>query len=184
MHPSDHFSGGTGAGVMLSACARAATAGETQFRVDYPNSLPRSIKIIALDTPSEGVLRRVAELQWKAATFMTALAVNGPSKSPGQSVNGWLGNLAGHVANLLEQIKVADVVVIVATAGENPSNAAMIADACNLHHVMLTALVIDTPSCSQEALLNTLVALRPHASMLVVAQGEEYIEAMLTALRA
>jgi hypothetical protein len=184
MHPSDRAAGGTGSGVMLSACARAATAGEARFRVNYPNSLPRAIKVIALDAPSEGVLRRIAEFQWNGATFMTAVTASGPSKAPGQSMSGWLGDLAGHVTNLLEQIKLADVVVIVSTAGENPSNAAVIADACNLHHVMLTALVVDTASSSQEALLGTLVALRPHASMLVVAKGEEYIETMLTALRA
>jgi len=49
---------------------------------------------------------------------------------------------------------------------------------------MVTALIIDRPPNSQEALLKTLVPLRPHVSMLVVAKGEEYIEAMLTALRA
>ena len=115
---------------------------------------------------------------------MTASTVDGPSRPPGQSMSGWLSDLAGHITNLLEQIKVADVVVIVSTAGENPADAAVIADACHLHHVMLTALVIEAPSISQEALLATLVALRPYTSMLVVAKGEEYIEAMLTALRA
>jgi hypothetical protein len=184
MHPSDRAVGGMGNGMMLSSCSRAATADEARFRVNYPNSLPRAIKVIALDIQSEGVLRRISDLQWNGATFMTASTVRGREKSPGQSMSGWLGDLAGHITNLLEQIKAADVVVIVASAGDNPSNAAVIADACNLHHVMLTALVIDGPSTSQEALLTTLVALRPHTSMLVVAKGEEYIETMLTALRA
>jgi len=46
---------------MLSECARATTADEARFRVNYPNSSPRAVKVIALDKPSEGVLRRLAE---------------------------------------------------------------------------------------------------------------------------
>jgi hypothetical protein len=184
MRPFEQTPGGTWNGMMLSSCSRAATADEARFRIDYPNSTPRAIKVIALDIQSEDVLRRISDLQWNGATFMTASMVSGQEKPPGQSMSGWLSDLAGHITNLLEQIKLADVVVVVSTAGENPSSAAVIADACNLHHVKLTALVVDTASSSQEALLGTLVALRPHAAMLVVAKGEEYIEAMLTALRA
>jgi len=83
--------------------------------------------VIALDKPSEGVLRRLAELPWSRATFMTALTAGGPEKPPGQSVSGWLSDLAGHIINLLEQIKSADVVVTVSTAGEYPENVAVIA---------------------------------------------------------
>jgi hypothetical protein len=184
MRPFEQAPGKVGNGMMFSSCSRAATADEARFRIDYPNSMQRAIKVIALDIPSEDVLRRISDLQWNGATFMTASTIRGREKSRGESMSGWLSDLAGHITNLLEQIKAADVVIVVATAGDNPSNAAVIADACNLHHVMLTALVIDTPSTSQEALLTTLVALRPHTSMLVVAKGEEYIEAMLTALRA
>ncbi len=100
-----------------------ATADEARFRVNYPNSLPRAIKVIALDqTEVKACFGGSRELQWNGATFMTALTASGPSKAPGQSMSGWLGDLAGHVTNFLEQIKLADVVVIVATAGENPSN--------------------------------------------------------------
>jgi hypothetical protein len=49
---------------------------------------------------------------------------------------------------------------------------------------MLTALVLDSNSADESALLATLVPLRPYAAMLVVAQGEDYVDAMLTALRA
>jgi hypothetical protein len=48
----------------------------------------------------------------------------------------------------------------------------------------MTALIFDDAGAPEANLLKTLVPLRPCASMLVVANGEEYVEAMLTALRA
>jgi hypothetical protein len=50
--------------------------------------------------------------------------------------------------------------------------------------VMTMALIIGSEQHSDEELAKTLAALRPYASMLVIANGDEYIEEMLTALRA
>jgi hypothetical protein len=164
---------------MLSECARAATAEEARFRVDYPNSAPRRIKIIALDRAAERVVRRLAQKKWNCATFMTT-AGEGTSRS----VRDWLSTLAGEAVNLLDQISAADLVVTVSTAGESAEDAAIVADACDVHNIMLTSLLIDQASASEPVLLETMMPLRAHASMLVVAKGEEYVDAMLTALRA
>jgi hypothetical protein len=81
-------------------------------------------------------------------------------------------------------VSAADLVVTVSTAGRSAEDAAVIAEACQVHGIMMTALVIDPASAPEDLLLKTIVPLRAHASMLVVAKGEEYVEAMLTALRA
>jgi hypothetical protein len=164
---------------MLSECARAASAEEARFRVDYPNSAPRRIKIIALDSHAERLVRRLAQKNWNCATFMTT-ATEGTSRS----VRDWLSNLAGEAVNLLDQIGAADLVVTVSTAGRSADDAAIIAEACGIHKVAMTSLLIDRASASEPLLLETMMPLRAHASMLVVATGEEYVEAMLTALRA
>ena len=49
---------------------------------------------------------------------------------------------------------------------------------------MTTALVVGSDAASEAALAKTLAQLRPHAMMLVIASADEYIEDMLTALRA
>jgi hypothetical protein len=49
---------------------------------------------------------------------------------------------------------------------------------------MTTALIVDAHGQSDAVLARTLAAVRPYASMLVVADSEDYIEAMLQALRA
>jgi hypothetical protein len=75
-------------------------------------------------------------------------------------------------------------VVMVAAAGGSPPTASVIGEACALNRVMTTALIVDAHEKSDAALARTLSCLRPYASMLVVADGEDYIEAMLEALRA
>jgi hypothetical protein len=49
---------------------------------------------------------------------------------------------------------------------------------------MTTALIVSSQSKSDEELSKTLGALRPYASILVIASNDEYIAAMLVALRA
>ncbi len=163
---------------MLSECARATTAEESRFRVDYPNSASRRIKVIALDKPAERVVRRLASGDWNSATFMTAV-----KGSASTSVD-WLSDLAGEALSLIDQMSAADHVATVSTAGESAEEAAIIAEVCNARCIMLTALVIDPASLPDAQLMRTMTPLRAHASMLVVAKGEEYVEAMLTALRA
>jgi len=163
---------------VLSECARAVTPEEARFRVDYPNSTSRRIKIVALDQPAERVVRRLAGGKWNSATFMTAVKIGHPATKD------WLADLAGHALDLLEQIRTADHVVTVSTAGENAEDAAILAEACTARRIMLTALVIDPSAVPEAQLLRTVTPLRAHAAMLVVAKGEEYVEAMLTALRA
>jgi hypothetical protein len=164
---------------MLSECARAASVEEVRFRVDYPNSLARRIAIVALDRPAEDAIRRLAQKRWNAATFMTT-ARHERSRPIGDR----LRDLSGEGLNLLDQIGAADVVVTVSIAGESGEDAAVVAEACGVHRVMMTALLIDPASAPETSVLATMKPLRAHAAMLVVAKGEEYVEAMLTAMRA
>ena len=165
---------------MLSESARATRASESRFRINAPNARPRAIKVIALDAPSERVLRRLAEGPWTNATFLRA--PSGPA--PAQPVGGWLAGLAGETMNLIEQIASADTIVTLSTAGENSEMAGVVAEACRAQGKLLTALILDTEGGSEANLLKTLVPLRPYAAMLVVAHGEDYVDTMLTALRA
>ena len=94
-------------------------------------------------------------------------------------MSGWLGDLAGHTKNLVDEIDSADLVVMVATAGENAEAASIIGEACSLKRVMTTALVVAAPTVSDAALAQSLAQLRPWALMLVVASAEDYIADML-----
>jgi hypothetical protein len=174
---------------MESESARMSSAAEAKFRIDAPNSRPRTVKVIALDAPSERVVKELARDAWQGATFLTAsafagAAAGGAAAAERFSLGGWLNDLAGRTKNLVEEIAAADLVVMVASAGENAAAAAIIGEACNLRHVMTTALILGTAASSDEALSKMLAQLRPHAMMLVISSADEYIKDMLTALRA
>ena len=145
---------------MPSESARMNTATEAQFRVPAASE-SRAVAIVAMDPPSEPVVARLAARSWNQATFLNA-----------------------STANLLDQIASADLVVMVATPGTEVPAAPVIGGACSARRVVTTALVTDAESASDEALSRTLAQLRPWSLMVVVANADDYIEDVLSALRA
>ena len=180
---------------MQSESARMSSAAEAKFRIDAPNSQPRTVKVIALDAPSERIVKHLAQSQWQRASFLTATAFSGvPAKGEGSaerfSLGGWLNDLAGRTKSLVDEVESADLVVMIASAGENAAAAAIIGEACSVKRVMTTALILAPPATrrgvgvSDETLSKMLAQLRPHVMMLVISTADEYIKDMLTALRA
>jgi hypothetical protein len=211
---------------MDSESARMSSAAEARYRIDYPNSKPRVVKVVALDAASERVVKRVAERQWQRATFFTSIKFDGAptgadepgsgressarlrassdargvrtmelprwpltplasaAGGEGSKMQAWLSDLAGRTKALVEEVASADLVVMVSSAGTSAQAAAVIGEACAVRKVMTMALIIGSEERSNDELSKTLAALRPYASMLVIASGDEYIEEMLSALRA
>jgi hypothetical protein len=168
----------------VSESARMSSAAEAGFRIDAPNSKPRHVKVIALDRASEGVVKELATLRWNNATFFTASAFSRKPPEHGFSMRGWLADLAGRAKDLVDEIKTADLVVMVASAGEDAQAATLIGEACSLKRVNTTGLILGGAAVSDEMLSKTLSRLRPWSLMLVIANGTDYIEDMLIALRA
>ena len=148
------------------------SAGEARFRVQAPNSSPRVITVIALDAAGETVVRRLARAGWKHATFFTTVS------------DDELSDLAGHPSNLTREVDAADLVVLVAGPGGDAGAASVIGQACSLRRVMTTGFIVGATSASEKALSKTLLQLRPWSLMVVIAESDEYIDDMLTALRA
>jgi hypothetical protein len=169
---------------MLSESARMSTTAEVRFRIDAPNSKPRYVKVIALDPASEALVKHLAERWWNSASFFTASAFAGAPPGRDFSMQGWLSDLAGRTKDLIDEVNGADLVVMVATAGASAQAAALIGEACSLKRVNTTGLILGGASATDEMLSKTLSQLRPWSLMLVIANGEDYIEDMLIALRA
>ena len=171
---------------MLSESARMTTAKEAAFRVNYPNSLPRAIKIVGLDPAGTAMVRRLAAQQdWRNATFFASVSADWDPKRPwGTPIHASLVDLSGQPRDLVEEIGAANLVVMIATAGETAEAAALIAEVCSLKRVMITGLLLATDESSDAAVARTLKALRPYAPMLVVSGEQDYVAAMLAALRA
>jgi hypothetical protein len=171
---------------MLTESARTSSASEARFRVQAPNSTPRSIKVIALDGVSETAVRRLAAAGWKHATFFT-MASRGEPGGPGHpspaSPDDALHDLAGHTRSVADEVETADLVILVAGAGGHAQAASIIGQACSHHRVMTTGFIVGLTLASEHALSKTLAQLRPWSLMVVVA-SDDYIDDMMTALRA
>jgi hypothetical protein len=170
---------------MRSESARASNAAESRFRIDDANSRPRAVKVVALDGPSEAVVRQLAQESWNGASFLTASAFSAEPQVSGRfSMQAWLSDLSGRTKHLLEEIEGVDQVVMIASAGEGVPAAEIIGEACSLKRVATIALIVSAPSTTDQALARTLAQLRPWALMLVVATSQAYVVDMLGALRA
>jgi hypothetical protein len=170
---------------MVSESARMTTAHEARFRVNYPNSVPRTIKVVALDEESKPLIDEVSRLPWNRASFFTSMSFEGATPRAEQSsIKAWLNDIAGHTRDLIAEIDEADFVVMVAGAGEDAQGASIIGEACLSRNVTTIGLIVQSAETRDEDLSRTLGHMRPFAKMLVIASGREYIEVMLTALRA
>ena len=95
---------------MLSESARMNSAAEARFRIQAASSYSRIIKVIALDTSSETVVRRLAGGDWEHTTFLTAAALSAVPPVNGEfSAMGWLSDLAGRPRNLTDEVDEAAI---------------------------------------------------------------------------
>ena len=172
---------------MPSESARVTTAAESSFRINYPNSKSRAVKVVALDEASRPLVDEIAKLPWSGAAFFSSLSFNrtaSPPRAEGASIQAWLRDIAGQAKNLIDEIDSADLIVMVCRAGSDAQAALLIGEACAARNVTTIGLILQDPATTDEETSHTLMNMRPFASMLVIATGQEYVEAMLTALRA
>lgn len=169
---------------MLSESTRMCTAAEAAFRVQYPNSKARRSVVIVLDADSRHVLDEAADLPWNGARFFTLARTEPLSQALGQIVvDVVLTGQDGTESRLSEEVTNADVVVMIASAGHAAESAAAIGNICFVRNVMTTGLILREKHENADNSV-TLKNMRPYAAMLVVASGDDYIPAMLSALRA
>ena len=143
--------------ILLSSCARAATAEEARFRIDRPIA-GRKALIVALDDDAAEVVDRVAERPWGGARFF---------RTP-------------ELAPVLAELGDADVTIVVATADADGEAAGELARECSSRGIMLAGLILGR----QAEVAAAVSALRPYARNLMITEDEEDVAAVLTALRA
>jgi hypothetical protein len=165
---------------------RMSSAAEARFRVQAPNSMPRAIKVMALDAAGDAVVRRLAGIGWKHGTFFTVASRGDPGGRGDLSATAddALVDLAGHIRSVTDEVDNADLVVLVAGPGGHAQAASLIGQACSLRRVMTTAFLVGAASASDKAVSMTLAQVRPWSLMVVIAESDDYIDHTLTALRA
>jgi hypothetical protein len=157
------------ASVLVSSCARAATAKEAAFRIDYPLAPARATRIVGFDACAVEVVRSAAGQQWGPARFYAAT-------DPGHR----LVTMAGEPRPLADALDGADSLVMVAATGEGAGAAATIGAACQVRGIMTAGLVLTPGRLTSDALM----ALRPYARILLVPADEDGPLELLRAIRA
>lgn len=168
---------------LLASCARATSAAEASFRVPYPNSRVRASRIFALDDGAAAALRAITEEDWAGAHFLTAAGRDGQDPSVVPIAGFALKGPDGEPVRLADELAGADLVVLIASAGANGAAAEAIARAASARNIMTAALAL-TDGLAGPEVEKVVNCLRPYASVLAVASDNDFIAAMLTALRA
>lgn len=152
---------------LITSCARAATSEEAAFRIDYPLAAARNTRVVALDPAAAEIVRRTSRMPWAQARFYTSV-------DPGHS----LVTMAGETVPLAGELESSNSVVLLSTDGGTARAAATIGAACQVRGIMTAGLVV-TPGLTGKALL----ALRPHARILLVPADEDDLVELLRATR-
>ncbi|MCL3817661.1 hypothetical protein [Aeromicrobium wangtongii] len=160
--------------VMLSSCAKAATAAESKFRIDAPVESRRG-RIIALDSAAAEVARSVAEHEWVSARFFACEVVS-PGIEGGEVL---LRHLDGTPAVLADELDGTHVVVMIATEDSGSDSAYAVGRACWERSIMTAGVVVGGDRDADLAV----AALRPHARVLLPTADESDVVDLLTALR-
>ncbi|NNN18427.1 MAG: 3-methyl-2-oxobutanoate hydroxymethyltransferase [Acidimicrobiaceae bacterium] len=163
---------------LRSDSAKATAASEGRFRISYPRAPARAVRVIALDSGAEAIVRRVSLLPWNSASFYLAETSWNKTGLEGGPAEVVLHRIDGSAASLNEELTGVDSVVMVATTEAGTEAAATIGAACAVRGIITAGLVFgeDNPQ--------TVSALRPYARVLVVSRDESDLETVLTAMRA
>ena len=156
----------------LSESAQANSAAEARFRVQAANSRPRTAVVVALDADGAAVVSRLAEQGRLHAAFFFATA------------DGTLTTPDGAVETIADAIASADLVVLVAGPGGRAGTAALLGEACSRRRIMTTGFIVGAASAPERELSKTLAQIRPWSLMVVVSKNDDYIDDMMSALRA
>ena len=152
-----------------SACARAATAKEAAFRIDYPLAAARNTRVVALDDVAAAIVRDAARLEWSEARFYTAAG-------PGLT----LDEIDGEPSSLVAVLEGSNTMILVSATGEGAEAVATIGAECRARGIMTAGLVVTPGAVTSEALHH----LRPYARILLVPAEPDDLVELLTATRA
>lgn len=162
--------------MLLSGCARAASASESRYRIDRPIVPARAARVLALDPAAAAVMRRIAREPWANARFYECEPRPADATPAGEPR---LRRLDGGTAALGEALADSDVVVVLATEDDGRAVAAAVGRFCGARGIMTAGLVLGAGYEADDAV----AALRPYARVLLPSADESDVLELLRALR-
>ncbi len=158
-----------------------AAAASTHYRVQYPNSRPRRIRIIGLGV---GGARIAQEIGQRRLREVEIIATGDYEKHHAEAV---LKGFTEDARDLHRQLAEADIIFMVAVSGDKVDFARVVSRVAHELGKLVTGVLIETHAVvgnSTGSRAATLDTLRAGADMLVIGSDESYLEEMLSALGA
>jgi hypothetical protein len=167
-----------------SQAALATSADEMRFRIQAPNSEPRSIAVVTLSDQADEDVRKLTALDWREVEFF----IRGrPHESGWTSSPPKFETLDGARLSASEIVSRAHYVIMVTTSGQVNSRDAINALACAAcpDHKSLIGLVLsDDDGGLAAGFGEDFSLLRSDIRMVVVASDTGYLETLLRSLGA
>lgn len=157
--------------------SRAACA-STNFRVQYPNSRPRRIKIIGL---GEGGGRIAQAIAHRGLAEVEIIATSGNFKDHAAAV---INGINDDTRDLYRQLQTADIIFMIAVSGDQVDFAGVVSRVARELGKLVTGMLIEKQGEQSANGLTTLSTLRTYADMLVIGSDETYLDQMLGELGA
>jgi hypothetical protein len=166
---------------LLNSCAWAATAAEARFRINAAPQTPRASRVVALDAGAADVVRELSDQPWRGTRFLSydADGNDGPPPPDGELADIVLEASDGRV-RLSEELIDADFMLMIATAGSGATAATAIGNACALRGIMTAGVILGREHDVDAAV----IALRPHARVLLVTNDKNDIAEIMSAVGA
>jgi cell division GTPase FtsZ len=143
----------------------AAAASDTHHRIDSPNSRQRCIKVVGIGQGGARVARAIEAMGLRDVNVVV------PQHNDAAVVVGALQSLAG-----------ADMLFVVACAGDDLGLAPLVKQAVRRTGILVTGVLIQQKS--EPAATADLAVLRAASDLLVIASDENYVTDMLVELGA
>ena len=157
--------------------SRAACA-STHFRVQYPNSRPRRIKIVGL---GEGGGRIAQVIAQRGLAEVEIIATGDYLKDHAAAV---IKGINDDARDLLRQLLSADIIFMIAVNGDQVDFARVVSRVARELGKLVTGVLIEKQGEQAANGLATLATLRTCVDMLVIGSDESYLDEMLGELGA
>lgn len=168
--------------MMTTASESRAAAADTRYRINYPNSRPRALKLVGLGQGGAKIARRVSEYKFQHVQVLTA--ENPPpsaqTAASSSSLSGMVHAIAAEGHRLIEALATADMIFMVVTPTDDLGIATEIGQLGRQRNILITGvLVLGQNPTAPDA---TLELLRAATDMLVIVSDAGYVIEMLTEL--
>lgn len=169
---------------MTTISESRAAAADTRYRINYPNSRPRALKLIGLGDGGTKIARRVSDHKFQHVQVLNPENPPPSTRANATSPSGMFQAIAAEGHRLRETLEKADMIFMVATPADDLGVAAEIGQLGRQRNILITGVLVAPAATMTADAGHALELLRAATDMLVIVSDASYVIEMLTELGA